>query len=353
MSSMEQIPGIGNDLASLHQMAERIAASQGLPQGLLPALIDQESGWNPRAVSPVGAQGLGQLMPATAAGLGVSDPFNPMQNMTGAARYLGSQLKRFGSVPLALAAYNAGPAAVAKYGGVPPYAETQAYVKNIMAKMGAGGGSTGNAAVRNLTAVQRPSQPQRLPPLGAMALMNAISSGNVLGLQQLLSRGQGQQRQQGQKPRTPLLPGNTANNPDLHIPISGGLLDGRQLMTVGQPNNQYSNLAFSGHTDWTHVNPRLLQIVNDQAKKLGKTATIISGYRSNAYSSRVGGFANDPHTKGIAVDAYIDGHPIGDVIPPDQWAKLGITSGNVPNFYKGKLDPEHLQISHLVVKGGK
>src|SRR5262252_6783930 len=135
MSSMEQIPGIGNDLASLHQMAERIAASQGLPQGLLPALIDQESGWNPRAVSPVGAQGLGQLMPATAAGLGVSDPFNPMQNMTGAARYLGSQLKRFGSVPLALAAYNAGPAAVAKYGGVPPYAETQAYVKNIMAKM--------------------------------------------------------------------------------------------------------------------------------------------------------------------------------------------------------------------------
>jgi hypothetical protein len=344
---------VGTDTNSLQQTAALIAQKYGIPTGLLSALIDQESGWNTHAVSPVGAQGLGQLMPATAQGLGVQDPFNPVDNITGTAKYLSDQLNRFKSVPLALAAYNAGPAAVSKYGGVPPYAETQNYVKSIMSKMGAGGGISANGG--RTAAAQRPAAqaPAPLPPLGGLALMNAISSGNVMGLAQLLNPQRGQQQGAQQKPRPPLLPGNSPDNPDLHIPIQGGTLDGRQLMSVGQRNTQYPNLAFSSHTDWTHVNPRLLQIINDQAKKLGKVATVISGYRSNAYSDRVGGFSGDPHTKGIAVDAYIDGHPIGDVVPPDVWAKLGITSGNVPNFYKGKPDSEHLQISHLVVKGGR
>ena len=101
------------------------------------ALIERESGWNPRAVSPKGAQGLGQLMPATARDLGVSDPFDPAQNLDGAARYFAAQLARFGDVALALAAYNAGPEAVARHGGVPPYAETRAYVAAL--SDGAGG----------------------------------------------------------------------------------------------------------------------------------------------------------------------------------------------------------------------
>jgi hypothetical protein len=178
--------------------------------------------------------------------------------------------------------------------------------------------------------------------------MNAIDSNDVVSLAQLLQRSQGRSL----PPLSQAQPGQQKVQ-DTYIPIQGGALNGQTLMTVGTPNHTYKNLAFAGHTDWTHVNPRLLQIVDAQAKKLGKTATIISGYRSNHYSDQVGGFGGDPHTKGIAVDAYIDGHPIGDVIPPDVWAKLGVTSGNTPNFYKGKPDPEHLQITHVVLKGGK
>ena len=99
------------------------------------ALVDQESRFNPHALSPKGAFGLGQLMPRTAAQLGV-DPSDPMQNLRGAASYLTSQLASFGRVDLALAAYNAGPHRVEQYGGVPPYRETRNYVAVIMKAAG-------------------------------------------------------------------------------------------------------------------------------------------------------------------------------------------------------------------------
>jgi len=105
-----------------------------LPQGLLAAVAQTESGGNPAAVSPAGAQGLMQLMPTTAQGLGV-DPWQPAQAVQGAARLLSQYLNSYGSVPLALAAYNAGPGAVEQYGGVPPYAETQKYVTKITGLM--------------------------------------------------------------------------------------------------------------------------------------------------------------------------------------------------------------------------
>ncbi|WP_299911475.1 lytic transglycosylase domain-containing protein [uncultured Paracoccus sp.] len=98
---------------------------------LFQAMIWQESRFNPRAVSPKGARGLAQLMPGTAATLGV-DPGDPMQNLDGGARYLLMQLGTFKSPTLALAAYNAGPGAVQKYGGVPPYRETRNYVVTIL-----------------------------------------------------------------------------------------------------------------------------------------------------------------------------------------------------------------------------
>ena len=98
---------------------------------LFQAMIWQESRFNPRAVSPKGARGLAQLMPGTAATLGV-DPGDPKQNLDGGARYLLMQLQTFKSPILALAAYNAGPGAVQKYGGVPPYRETRNYVVTIL-----------------------------------------------------------------------------------------------------------------------------------------------------------------------------------------------------------------------------
>jgi soluble lytic murein transglycosylase-like protein len=120
------------------------AASNGIDPALLKGLVEQESGFNPGARSGAGALGLTQLMPGTAASLGVTDPLDPVQSLQGGARYLRQQLDRFGGDErLALAAYNAGPGAVARYGGVPPYAETQGYVTNVLAKAAAyrGGGA--------------------------------------------------------------------------------------------------------------------------------------------------------------------------------------------------------------------
>lgn len=111
---------------------EQAGHRHGVDPELLAAVADAESGYDPRAVSHAGAQGLMQLMPATAAGLGVTDAFDPAQAVDGAARLLAGHLQRFGSTELALAAYNAGPGAVSRFGGVPPYAETQAYVPKVL-----------------------------------------------------------------------------------------------------------------------------------------------------------------------------------------------------------------------------
>ena len=110
------------------------AGSQyGVDPVLLAAMARTESGFDPSATSPAGAQGLMQLMPGTAKGLGVTDPFDPAQSVQGAAQLMRDLLDRFGRVDEALAGYNAGPGAVIRYGGVPPYAETQGYVQKILA----------------------------------------------------------------------------------------------------------------------------------------------------------------------------------------------------------------------------
>lgn len=111
-------------------LARDAAARHGIPADLFLRLVQQESGWNPQAVSPKGAIGLAQLMPGTAQLLGV-DATDPVQNLEGGARYLRAQYETFGTWPLALAAYNAGPGAVQEHGGIPPYAETQGYVRAI------------------------------------------------------------------------------------------------------------------------------------------------------------------------------------------------------------------------------
>lgn len=122
--------------ASPHQIAgfvKRSAEQWHVDPALVQAIIAIESGFDSRATSPTGAAGLMQLEPATAAGLGVGNPYDPAQNIWGGTRYIRGLLDRFhGNLRLAVAAYNAGPNAVERYGGIPPYAETNAYVRKVL-----------------------------------------------------------------------------------------------------------------------------------------------------------------------------------------------------------------------------
>jgi soluble lytic murein transglycosylase-like protein len=118
---------------AIADLARRAGARSALDPALIEAVIANESSYDPHALSAAGAQGLMQLMPSTAAALGV-DPTDPAQNVAGGARYLRSLFDRFGgNLPQALAAYNAGPGAVQQFGGIPPYAETRAYVDHVLA----------------------------------------------------------------------------------------------------------------------------------------------------------------------------------------------------------------------------
>lgn len=128
-------PAVEN--GDLKAMAQSAAARYNLDPALFNALVEQESGWKTDAVSPVGAQGLCQLMPGTAAGLGVKDPFDPAQSLEGGARYLRQMMDRFGNDPAkALAAYNAGPGFVSRHSPADWPHETKGYVRNILANSG-------------------------------------------------------------------------------------------------------------------------------------------------------------------------------------------------------------------------
>ena len=360
------------------QLVDRMADKYGVPKNLARALVNQESGYNPSARSPVGAGGLMQLMPGTAAGLGVQNVFDPVQNADGGMRMVSRLLQQYkGNVKLALAAYNAGSGAVAKYGGVPPYKETQNYVKTIMAKMGQGGlpeaawgggagdtgkplppgtgGETGLAGMTASPLAQSISDlfSKSLPSQSNVSILQKLggTAGRVAQSAQMAEPYQAPQVAQPQQSQ-----GQTGGGQDPYQPVQviphGPGLDGRVPMHVGG-QNPYTNLQFAGHVDFKHVNPRLLDALNKEAKKLGGVISVISGYRSNDYSQRTGGFAGDPHSKGLAVDAYIHGHPIGEVVGPEVWAKYGIRSGNTPGFYKGKPDPEHLDLMGVPVKQPK
>lgn len=143
-------------MVDYRQAARDAARRYGVPEDLFMRVIQQESGFRPDVTSPAGAYGLAQLMPGTAADLGV-DPKDPLQNLDGGARYLRQQLDAFGDPALALAAYNAGPGRVRQYNGIPPFEETQNYVQRIL-----GGGEMPMNLTPTASRMQQPEQPRGL-----------------------------------------------------------------------------------------------------------------------------------------------------------------------------------------------
>ena len=143
------------------QVAREAAARYGIDPDIYVRQITQESGFNPNATSPAGAQGIAQFMPGTAQGLGLKNPYDPVSALDAGAKHMAALLRNLGSYPLALAGYNAGAGNVKKYGGIPPFKETQNYVKAIL-------GTLDPSLVASSTATQ-PSA-QAVSPVAAQAV---------------------------------------------------------------------------------------------------------------------------------------------------------------------------------------
>lgn len=277
--------------------ADAAAHQYNIPPGILKALISHESGWRPGVVSPAGAVGLGQFMPETARGLGIN-PRDPRQSIFGAAKYLRSQIDTFGGkIELGLAAYNAGAGAVHKYGGIPPFTETQNYVKNIMRDAGnyhGGGGGGGSAPAGPLSpgfTLETPNAPDLAGV--AMANLSQISSqgGHVDPLESL---------------------GNLVNA----IAAAGSTTS---HVSGESPNGDTSNMSPSG--DWSkfvrlasgadrggvHTHAQVKQFVGELGSMLGHPLTITTGTNHNRMtvngnvSAHWDGFAGDIAMSGKAL----------------------------------------------------
>lgn len=193
-------------MQTLLPLTRDAANRHGVPPEIFAALVKQESRFNPGARSRAGAMGLTQLMPGTAKELGVSDPFDPAQSLDGGARYLRIQKDRFGSWEKALAAYNAGPGNVEKYGGVPPFAETQNYVRKVLGSASSMQMSAGGQAAT------APSAAQLQPPAASDLSVPSSSPFQELAARLLQGfRGAGSPRSEIGSPQS------TASSPQSRI----------------------------------------------------------------------------------------------------------------------------------------
>ena len=173
LRAVSAVEGNGADLDAIFSAA---GVRYNIPPNLLKAIAKVESGFRPDAVSKAGALGIMQLMPGTANTLGVADPLDLTQNIMGGAKYLREMLDRFnGDVELALAAYNAGPGAVVKYGGIPPYSETQSYVPKVLNIFVGGDITAGIAPNGSLSLSGKPTE-----EAGSMANINKALSQMLL-----------------------------------------------------------------------------------------------------------------------------------------------------------------------------
>jgi hypothetical protein len=265
--------------------AVRAAQAEGIPADLYLRLVGAESGWNPRARSPVGALGFAQLMPGTARGLGVN-PLDPIQNLRGGARYLAQQYRRFGSWDKALAAYNAGPGAVAKYGGVPPFKETQAYVRKILAGWTPGSAQPA-AASGGGVAAPAADQSRALAQIAAIAAQDpsALGSRQRRFLTDPVVRGQ----QVGGSPLGEFVRRIAHIQPDLRSEQPATVAADAGHVTYDNPNMQL--LANDGSYKWAE----------ELAKRFG--LALASTYRSPAKNRAVGGSKTSAHMRrGAATD---------------------------------------------------
>lgn len=172
------MPAVPSQRSQYEAWARQAAQQYGVPVPIYLAQIDAESGWNPNAGSSAGAIGLAQFMPGTAQGLGI-DPRDPRQALFGGAKYLSGFYKKYGRWDLALAAYNAGGGAVDKYGGIPPYAETQAYVQRIRDAVGGDFSKLAPLAPGSAPTSTTPGQPMAAPSLPNMPALQAPSSSSL------------------------------------------------------------------------------------------------------------------------------------------------------------------------------
>jgi hypothetical protein len=229
VSKQQQLPSFVPSWAT--GMIQEASQRYNIPAPVLASLIQQESGFQTHVTSPAGAQGIAQFMPETAKGYGIN-PFNPAQAIAGAAHYLRNSMDAFGgSIPLALAAYNSGQGNVHKYGGIPPFPETQNYVRNIIAMSGISG-ATPKGQGPQQQSPQRQQMPQQQGGAGPIP-STQINNPHGAAPQPLMGRAGSSGQMQGQMGQAPSPYGQGMSNMMSQMPQQQPRMMGNAVPMIG------------------------------------------------------------------------------------------------------------------------